>query len=313
MQILNSGKKAAGRGRRLGLAGVLVCGGPLLAPAQLAQELRLTSPAALMYEPVSAVVTLRNNSGRTMRFGPQAGEARIRFEIVLGQGTLINPAGAAPLLDDLELAPGATRAWECNLARCYRMHEHGRYKVQSVVEWGGASYCSAPAYLEVMKGFELSRLRAGVPDDPLASRTYVLEYLSRRPAEENLYLRIEDETAREIYGVFNLGRVVRVRAPELQVDESGNVHVLFQAPGMGYVHAAYTPYGSSLASQNFPGGNRRVEMLRLPDGCVTVTSTVGKPAPQAGAGEPPGLPAPEGGPVTEIKKKVGGLFGQSRD
>lgn len=302
--------EAAGRVRRALLAALLALGWPLAGMAQLALELRLASATALAYESVFATVTLRNNSARALRFGAGPDDARIRFAIELGHGRLIAPTEKGLLLDEVELAPGEARSWEFNLPRLYALGERGRYKLQAVVEWGGVSYGSAPAYLELVKGFELARLRAGVPDDPDASRTYVLEYITKDNSEENLCLRIEDEKARELYGVFNLGRVVRVRPPDLQVDESGNVHVLFQTPGMGYVHAAFTPYGTALAARNYPGGNRMVEMNRLPNGRVAVTSAEGKPAPKSGAEGPETLPPMEDGPVTEVKKTVGGLFGR---
>jgi hypothetical protein len=108
--------------------------------------------------------------------------------------------------------------------------------------------------------------------------------------------------------MFNLGRVVRVRAPDLQVDESGNVHVLFQAPGMEFVHAVFTPYGSCLTADSYSGVTRNVAMTRLPNGSIAITrSTLATPDK---IGTPPSTGPLDDGPVTDIRKKIGGLFGR---
>ncbi len=290
-------------GKRPALAVLVLAAWPLLAPGQLALELSLPSFNALVFEPVNGVVTLRNNSGRALSFDAGPDSARLSFGVELGQGRLIEPARAGPILADGSVAPGATRSMEFNISRLYAMNRLGRYRIQAQVEWRGVTYVSAPVFLEVVKGSELARLKTGVPGDAQALRTYVLEYLQKDTTEEHIYLRIEDESAGEIYGLFNLGRVVRVRPPDLQVDESGNAHVLFQTPGMGYTHAVFSPYGTCLSVESHAGGARNVDLTRSPDGNVTVNSAASR-APT------PAAPDRAEGPVTEIKKKAGGLIGK---
>ncbi len=303
---------AAAIRRRLALAVVLLAAGPILAPGQLVITLRLPSSNALLFESLVGTVEFRNNTGRTVVFGEKPEFAQFRFGIELGQGKLVNSLSAAPLMSGLALAPGETRAMEFNITRLYSLNEAGRYRIQARVDLGGETYVSPSVNLDVLKGSELCRIKAGVPDDPRAWRTYVLEYMQKDTSEENIYLRIEDERAGEVYGMFNLGRVVRVRAPDLQVDESGNIHVLFQAPGMNYVHAVFTPYGTCLTMDNYPGGMRNVEMMRLPNGHITVNRAQVNQAPLAnGAADGSALPNKGKGPVTDAKRKIGGLFGRS--
>lgn len=301
-------KRGASVKSRLALAGILLAAAPVLSPAQLAIDLRLPYSNALLYESALAQVTVRNDSGRTLGFGQRPEFAEFRFGIELGRGRLIKPLHQVPLVSNLSLAPGEARSMEFDLPRLYELNAVGRYRVQAQVEWDGVSYASAPMFLDVVKGAEIARLNAGVPDDPRAARTYVLAYLPKGLSEEFIYLRIEDEPAGEVYGMFNLGRVVRVRSPDLQVDKSGNVHVLFQTVGMSYVHAVFTPYGTPLATDSYPGGNRKVEMTRLPNGGIAIHPVEGKAPVKSGGAESPGARA---GPITEIKRKAGGLFGTS--
>ncbi len=299
-----------GIGRRMALVGILLACWPLLAAGQITVALHIPSSKVLLYEPVIATVTLLNHSGRMVVFDTKPECARVRFNIEMGEGKLIPLLSEAPLLTGVELMPGEKRALQFNLPRLYAIQSVGLYKVRAVVDMGAVAYASAAVYLEVARGFELRRLMAGIPDDPQVSRTYVLEYLQKDTSEENLYLRIEDETAQIIYGMFNLGRIVRVRMPDLQVDESGNVHVLFQTPGASYVHVAFTPYGVALMTKRISGGGRQVEMVRLPNGRISVTGDSATLPQTRGVRSGPVM---DDGPVTKIKKATGGLFGKPGD
>ncbi len=296
---------------RLVLASCLLLGWSFPALAQLSVELQVPASKVLPYEAVIVKVALRNHSGRALLFGSGSNCARLSFMIEKDEGRMVPPLSSAPFLNNLELMPGETGSFEFNLPRLYAIRALGLYKVRAVVEFGAVAYASMPAFLEVARGFELTRLMAGVPDDPGLSRTYVLEYMQKDTAEENLYMRIEDETSHEVHGMFNLGRLVRVHAPSLEVDESGNIHVLFQSPGAGFIHAAFTPYGVALGTENYPGANRQTQMVRLPNGRVVVTSPAVQPANQAAA-QPTVIPA-AAGPVTKIKQRAGGLFGKRKD
>lgn len=299
-----------GSGRQAAFWGVLLAFWPWAASAQLAVELKVPSSKALVYESVIAAVTFRNHSGQVVLFDQKAGCARFRFDVELGEGRLVSPLGAAPLLSGVQLMPGESRVAEFNLPSLYAIQSVGLYKVRAIVDYGGSTYASAPTYLEVARGYELKRLMAGVPDDPAASRTYVLEYMPKDTLEENLYLRIEDEPAKTVYGMIKLGRVVRVRMPDMQVDESGNVHVLFQTPGAAYLHMVFTPYGIPLETENIPGGKGSCALTRLPNGRITAAE--GAASPPRGSSAASGSVI-EPGPVKKVKKATGGLFGKPED
>ena len=194
------------------LAAGLLLGTPWLGMAQLALELQLASSKVALYESITASITLHNQSGRVITFGAP-GAASLRFAIEKDMGRLINPRSSQPLLSALQIMPGETFSPPFQLARLYAIRSLGTYNVRALVDLAGTTYASAPVRLDVVRCFELTRLTAGLPDEPMASRTYVLEYLPKDSQEEHLYLRIEDEQGGEIYGVFNLGRVVRVRQP----------------------------------------------------------------------------------------------------
>jgi hypothetical protein len=169
----------------------------------------------------------------------------------------------------VEIVPGGSITNVFNLTALYSMQERGRYKLKAYLEWNNLLFASRPVDLEILKGFEIARLIAGVPGEQGAMRTYILEYLGKEKGEQ-VYLRIEDLNASTIFATLSLGHIVRVRKPEMKVDEAGNVHVLFQTMAMVFVHAAFTPYGVPLFSRNYVDRSNQVSLVSLPNGQVTV-------------------------------------------
>ncbi len=246
---------------------------PAVSRGQIAVGLSMPESKVVHYESVKAVVTIGNNSGQFISFGSDASSARLLFEIEKVNEFIVKRRNAKPLISNLSIISGETRTAEIELLQYYPMLDIGLYIVKAVVKWNSVDYASSGIYIEVARGFELAKIKAGIPSDKDAARTYVLEYLQMKIGE-NLYLRIRDDRRNVIYGMFNLGRIVRVRKPVLKIDESGNVHVLFQTIGMGYIHTAYTPYGVWLFSENIDSGKYIVSLEELPNGRITVMKEI---------------------------------------
>ena len=251
-------------------AALLVMAGiPVLCTGQIGVELKPLSSKFLLYEPIKVTVVIRNSIGRMLSFDSGQVPAQLRFDIEMAGGTEIYRINTKPLLSGDQVMTGRGESYDLTVSEFYKIHDIGLYTIQAVVIWNSNDYVSKRVYFEVVKGFELLRTRAGVPGDEGAVRTYTVEYLQRERGED-LYLCIKDDIANKLYGIFNLGRIVRVRVPELRVDEAGNVHVLFQTIGMSFVHTAFTPYGVYLFTKNIPGGKGIMSLRESPNGKLSV-------------------------------------------
>ncbi len=243
---------------------------PLICRAQISLGVKLASSRIVLHEPFNAEIAVKNTSGRLLSFGSGEGFAHLGFQIEDAAGRVLQPNSDTHILDGVDIMPGETRAFSIDLSSFFPFHAARIYRIKAVLEWDSVLYVSRAAPLEVVRGFELVKINAGIPGDPEASRTYVLEY-AKKERDEHLYLCIRDEAKGNVQGVFNLGRVVRVRKPELRTDDRGNVHVLFQTTGMSMVHAAYTPYGSLLFSNGLAvEKGEHASFEKLPDGRLTV-------------------------------------------
>ena len=289
---------------KMGLGTVIVLMAfPAWVVAQVAVTLTLPSAKALLYEDVIATVVVQNNSGQMLTLDSTQGTVRFWLDVERNGGRIIRRRDDAPLVSAVKIMPGEARTFGFNLPRLYAIRSQGQYKVRAGVELNGALYVSPQTMLELVSGFEFQRLTAGVPGDAQAMRTYILSYF-QRDGFENIYLRIEDAD-KTVYGVFNLGRVIRVRPTEIKVDEAGNVHVLFQTMGMGFVHTAFTPFGVQLFAKTYTGTRGRASLTQQPNGQITVPEGIETAPPTATTVE-------DQAALDKAKKKVGtgGMFGQ---
>ena len=285
------------------MAFVIVFSG--MAQCQIEVTLAIEPTRALLYEQIEAKVALRNNTGGMLAFDASPGSARFFFQIERGRDEMVKPINRSPLFFGTTLLPGETKTNVFELTALFGLRSRGLYKVRACIERHNTLFVSPSMDLDIMKGFEMAKVINGIPGDPGAVRTYVLEYLPKQQGEY-IYLRIEDDQSQTVYGMHNLGRVVRVRQPEIKVDEAGNIHVLFQTMAMVFVHTAFTPYGVQLFSRSYADKTSSISLQRLSSGQISAGPAA---AQSANASE-----LPEAGSTQEVsgaKSKLGrgGLFG----
>lgn len=287
-----------GLGAAIGLMAI-----PAWVAAQIAISLTLPSAKALLYEDVVATVVIQNNSGQMLTVDSNRGPVRFWLDIERDEGRIVPRRDKAALVSDVAIMPGEARVLGFNVARLYAIRNQGLYKIRAGMEMNGIQYTSPETKLEIDNGFEFQRLTAGVPGEAYATRTYILLYFQSEGVE-NIYLCIEDAD-KTVYGMFNLGRVIRVRPPEIKADEAGNVHVLFQTMGMGFVHAAFTPFGVQLFAKTYTGIRGRASLVQQPNGQITVPEGIETVSPEATTAE-------EKVALDRVKKKAstGGMLGQ---
>lgn len=276
-----------------------------MAHGQVEVALSLAPAKALLYEQVEAKVILRNNTGGMLAFDAASGSSRFFFQVERGRDETVKPANRSPLFFETSLLPGEARTNIVELTALYGLRSRGSYKVRACVERNDVLFVSPFMDLEIMKGFELARVINGIPGDPGAVRTYILEYFAKHEGEY-VYLRIEDDQSRTVFGMHNLGRVIRVRHPEIKVDEAGNVHVLFQTQPLVFVHTAFTPYGVQLFSRTYMDRTGAISLQSTTSGQISVSQAA---AASTNLTEMPGENSTQQTPGAKPKLGRGGLFG----
>ena len=274
---------------------------------QVEISLSIEPVRALLYEQIYAKVVIRNNTGGVLSFDAEHDSARFFFELERDRHNAVKQNDHTPLLFGHKLVPAGSTTNVFNLTALYAMQSRGLYRTRAYLEWNGLLFSSHPVELEILKGFEIAKMIAGVPGEQGMMRTYILEYMTQEKGEQ-VYLRIEDANAATVFGMYRLGHIVRVRKPEMKIDEAGNVHVLFQTLAMVFIHTAFTPYGVQLFSRNYSDKSNKIALLNLPNGQVSVAPLPEKIEENNAVDGAQGFSSTQGAPV-KARLGRGGLFG----
>jgi hypothetical protein len=285
--------------RRLALTAVVCAVAVLPAAAQIDMQCRLENGRTLLFEQVVMKLDIINNTGDILDFSGAIPNAHLAFDIEQSPGVSVRPTGAPLFAQSVTVKSGDTFSGKVNLQDAYRITETGPYTITARVEWGGKVFVSPKLFLDVLPGLEIAKLVSGIPEDPNAMRTYTLRTLNR-DRREVAFLRINDEDKGMCYGVFELGAIVRMFAPKLQVDEIGNVHVLHQSGPWQFTHSVFTPHGDPVAQEVYSGDGSTVALKRAEDGQLAVEGgQMYAPAEEGSSEELPAAPE-----IPESNQKV---------
>jgi len=202
----------------------------LPADAQLLVKLKLEHASVLQFEAVDAYLSIRNDTAAPFVIDAQteSSDGEVRFRVTREDGLAVARYSARPLVPYLRMLPDEKRDLMLDLSLWYDVSSMGRYLVQATVERAGQQFDSNRVMVEVVRGIELSRVKRNVPGSPGRLRAYSLRYWSRDKTER-LFLCVDEEESGENYGVFQLGRVVRVFEPVLRVGRDGTIRIIHQS------------------------------------------------------------------------------------
>ena len=198
--------------------------------AQLAVELKLDRELYIKYEPVRAIVSIRNYSGNALDFG-DAQEPRGDLTIILNGEDAVaqGMTERTNVLAGRVLAPGETARFVVTVNALFNLQKPGGYTIAGQVghQRLRSDYRTKKASFRVSEGESLWRQSIGIPTGPkdgeITDRQVSLLVLHERDA--SVYcLRIED--AERVYQVIRLGAGILGGEPVCMIDAVSNVHVL---------------------------------------------------------------------------------------
>jgi hypothetical protein len=266
---------------------------------QLAVQCSLVNPRVLQYEPIIMTLKVANRTSEPIVLSGSGPDARVSFDVEEGPGSLVEATDVPALASPMRIEPQEAAQARANLLSAYRIVRPGPYTVTARVRWGGKVYISPRVFLDVLPGLEIAKLTAGLPGGK-STRTFSLRTLSRDMAE-HMFLRIDDEDLHTCYGVFDLGRIVRLYPPKIVVDGLGHVHVLHQSGPSQYAHTEFTADGRAVRQDLYASQTAAVSMERGDEGDVYVEGGEPLNAEPEELEEPA---APEPPPAEDASKAV---------
>ncbi|MCS6771623.1 MAG: hypothetical protein NZ740_06310 [Kiritimatiellae bacterium] len=216
---------------------MVFCVAVTTARAEIDLTARLQHPEFLICEPALIFVTVRNQGAQPIRFqGEQA--AMLGFDIFRPDGTLLNPLPGAQILTPSVIPPGSTVTITNDLQALFPIARHDSLSVRARLAVGKRSYVTDKMWLDVVPGIEILKMQARAPNGEL--RVYSLRTINR-DKKDRLFLRADNESGTLCYGVADLGRFVRVGKPRMEVDRTGNIHVLHLTAPNQFAHTIISP------------------------------------------------------------------------
>lgn len=222
-----------------------------IADAQLDFQCRLVNSRVLQFESIPVEVTIINRSGERLVVGGPKATAFLAFDAENSPGALILPTDRPLLTNEVVARHAETVHFTIDLLPSYQIRETGPHSIVGRLEWRDKVFVTSKMYLDILPGLEIARITGGAPGMGGTVRTYSLRTLNR-DRTERAFLRITDETGR-CYGVLDLGRIVRLYKPVLQVDEEGNLQVLHQNGPNSFVRHVVSFDGQVKSQETYLG------------------------------------------------------------
>lgn len=287
--------------KKLVLAAMVYATAAFPAAAQISMQCRLENARTVLFEPIIMSLDIINNTGDILDFSGAIPNAHLAFDVEQSPGVVVPPTGVPLFAQAVAIKSGDTFSGKVNLQATYKITDTGPYTVTTRVEWGGKVFISPKLFLDVLPGLEIAKLVAGIPKDPNVVRSYTLRTLNRDRCE-TVFLRINDDEKGMCYGVFDLGTIVRMFEPKLQVDDVGSIHVLHQSGPWQFTHSVFTPHGDFVAQEVYSAEGSSIELKQTEDGRIVVQGgQLYTPGEEGASRESASVPAPE---MPETDQKV---------
>ncbi|MFY8215715.1 MAG: hypothetical protein ACOVMP_03855 [Chthoniobacterales bacterium] len=260
---------------RIALCGILAALAALpMAHAQLRVDLELKRSLYIRHEPVIAFVNITNLTGRDVDLVDDGNHKWFSFQIETGDGRLIPAYDTDYHIDPISIAAGSTVRRAINLTPIYPLSDYGMYRVRATIYLNDEKdyFSSAPLNIEITEGRLLWQEKVGVPASvrggPGIRTVSVLAH--RLPANNQLYIRIEDDANGVVYCTHQLGRFVSFGKPEVELDAQNNVHVFQATSPKTFMYSRIGLGGEVLERKQYTSNDRRPQLRRAEDGSVSV-------------------------------------------
>ena len=257
------------------LAALLLCAGS--AHAQIAASLDIAKKQHLAGEPVIAVVTITNHSGRDLVFQSDGRFQWMDFIVKKSNGNPVNGKNRT-LFGPMKIQAGQTLAREVDLSQHFQLGEPGNFSVSAVIQH--ARRCQLgqfhqPRLLQPESGTALlvpeSRTSPELPAIPASSACSI----SPVTTKSQIYAQIVDGMTGQFVRTFLLGDVLMLRKPLATVDRQQRMHVMFLATPTMWVHCVIDTDGRLVDRQIHQRGPQGdPQLLTFADGTVSVANSI---------------------------------------
>ena len=257
----------------LGAAVLLSLGFAERAAAQVRVDISFKRRLYVLYEPIIAVVTIRNLSGQPLLLENSDHRRWFGFNIETADGRIIPPINPDYELQPAAIGPGENLSRAVNLTPLFPLRDFGLYRVKATVYASsfGRYFSSPPLPIEITEGRAIWQEVVGVPGADGRPELRTITLLSHKLSRTTrLYARIEDKENGKVYAMRQLGPFLTFGRPEVMLDVRNEIHILQNSAPKQFLYTHLGLQGEVLAQQAYLESGSRPALAKQEGGSVAV-------------------------------------------
>lgn len=219
--------------------------------AQLSVTMKVDRNTYLENEPVTAVVSITNRSGREIFFHSKT-EGRINrswldFSMRESGGKTLNRRNHG-VFRAAKLPAGQSISRRVNLSSLYQISRQGNFSINAKIIVDGQSFQSNATHFTVSSGTVYSTLPFGAPGTKYPDREYrVITFNDGQ--NTSIYTAVHDKRTKLSLSTSRLSTALLFQRPQATLDGKNNLHVLYLSTPEIFVHASINKDGGLINTQ----------------------------------------------------------------
>jgi hypothetical protein len=240
------------------------------ARAQVNVEVLFDQEQFLRSESVPLRVKISNFSGQTLRLGDDPDW--LGFVVTGEDGKALKQSSALPPVKPFTIESAKSIALRADLMPHFDLNAAGRYgvSVRMKLPQLESELTTEAKKFDVISGVKVWEKEVGVPGTtPPVVRKFALQQATFFK-ETRLYARVTDASESTVFSVVPLGAMPSASRPVAAVDNSSQMHALFQAGQRNFSYSIITPDGDQIIRQTYDITASRPHLKAESDGRIVV-------------------------------------------
>jgi hypothetical protein len=208
--------------------GAALCAGCVCAQ-QVDVKLTLAYNVFVVGEPVLVQLEILNATRDLIDIGGKDSKDALFVEITKGgQYNDVTPFNSEPVVAPVTVKPGQTFQHKVELDKWFALVAEGKYMVRAVLVHGAVRYASWQKSFDVVPGIPLKDGVQMFVNRQSLKRLFKLVYWHRNQ-NDRLFLRVEDDPGGRVWDSLDLGILLRLSEPKIDISPEGEVTVVHRA------------------------------------------------------------------------------------
>ncbi len=245
--------------------------GAVTAPAQVQLEVSLSRRSYILYESITATITIVNHAGQDLEFTDVPGKQWFNVEMYGSEGEPIPPYDPDYKLSPLTVPAGQSVKRKIDLTPLFPVRDIGAHHIRANLYLASADrfFYSNNALFDLTDGHVLWQQTVGTP----AGGVRQMSLLSHHQFDRiMLYVRVRDADGPNVYTTQPIGRVLTTGSePQTMLDSHNVLHVIHEAVPRAYYYTQVGTDGARLGQSVYTSeGQNRPHLVKMPSGEVQV-------------------------------------------